>query len=274
MKLRSQLTHSGVSSKQALGFTLIEILVVIAVFSTATLIALDLFFTVSRVERKSVSTQRIAADARFTIEAIARDARNGAVDYDFYHNPPVGSREDPDPDGDGTATAEWTFSWGNRNVATLALRDQDGLQVIYRRKPPDPGIPNDRSVIEVSNDGGTSWQDITPLQVTVQEFDVYVNPDSDPYLIPQPDTRQGQVSDDCRNTAPSGFSEKDGVCLCPVTQTICWDGQTCSAVEICENPTEQPKVTIVLVTKGAGASQEEQGTNYLQTTVSSRRYVR
>lgn len=59
------------------GFTLIEVLVALAVFSTAVTIVTDVFLMSAKAQRKILATQRLQADARFVLETMAREARMG-----------------------------------------------------------------------------------------------------------------------------------------------------------------------------------------------------
>jgi len=52
------------------GFTLVEILVVLAIFATTTVVASGIFVTNTRAQRKVAEVQRAQGDARFTFEAL------------------------------------------------------------------------------------------------------------------------------------------------------------------------------------------------------------
>lgn len=71
-------------ASKARGFTLMELLVVMSIFSTLVLIASDIFVISSRTQRKIYGLERVQADARYTMEAIVREVRTGAIDYSYY----------------------------------------------------------------------------------------------------------------------------------------------------------------------------------------------
>ena len=68
------------------GFTLIEMLVVAAGFFLLFLIATTVFISVQSYQRGVSAKQRLAADGRYILEAMARSVRLGTIDYSFYGN--------------------------------------------------------------------------------------------------------------------------------------------------------------------------------------------
>lgn len=68
----------------AKGFTLMELLVVLTIFSTVVVSATDIFLLVNRSQRKIFGLERAQADVRYTIEAITREVRTGSIDYAYY----------------------------------------------------------------------------------------------------------------------------------------------------------------------------------------------
>lgn len=66
------------------GFTLMELLVVLSIFSMVVVSASDIFLLANKSQRKVFGLERSQADARFTLEAITREVRNGTIDYAYY----------------------------------------------------------------------------------------------------------------------------------------------------------------------------------------------
>lgn len=66
------------------GFTLMELLVVLTIFSTVVVAATDIFLLANRSQRKVFGLEKAQADARFTLEAITREVRTGSIDYGYY----------------------------------------------------------------------------------------------------------------------------------------------------------------------------------------------
>lgn len=61
-----------------------ELLVVMSLFTTVVLIASDIFLLSNRASRTVFGLERTQADARYTMEAITREIRTGAIDYSYY----------------------------------------------------------------------------------------------------------------------------------------------------------------------------------------------
>lgn len=64
------------------GFTLMEMLVALGLFSVVIVIATDVFFTFQKISRKTENLQKLTTDARFIAETIARYARENSINYD------------------------------------------------------------------------------------------------------------------------------------------------------------------------------------------------
>lgn len=80
--------HVGGRPRGARGFTLMELLVALSIFSTVVAAATDIFLMANRSQRKILALERAQADARFTMETIAREFRNDQVDYAYYADRP------------------------------------------------------------------------------------------------------------------------------------------------------------------------------------------
>lgn len=67
-------------------FTLPEILIAVSIFSVVALVTATLYIQSFRTSRDANYKRRIFEDARFVLQRIAEEIRNGAVDYDEYYN--------------------------------------------------------------------------------------------------------------------------------------------------------------------------------------------
>lgn len=187
------------------GFTLVEMLVVLAVFSVVTVVIVDIFMLASRAQRRTLAVQKIQSDARYSLEAMSREIRMDMVDYAYY----------------GGTVNEIPSE-------TLALRDQDDNRIIFK-KSNEYCPAGTTDCIVVSIDGGSNWESITAPGINVDDLKFYIDPAVDPFL------------------QNAGFT---------------YDSDN------------QPRVTVTLVTRGAGGLSDEEKTVYLQTTVSNRIYRR
>ncbi|OJI07844.1 hypothetical protein BK004_00135 [bacterium CG10_46_32] len=180
------------------GFTLVEIVVAIAIFVSA-ITAVSAIFTYSnRSQRTTLAISETQGDARFALEVIAQQIRRGSIDY---------------------ADAQYGGSISSNPQDVLVLRDVLDNQVWFRRT-----TSGDRGIVEMSEDG-LLWVDLTPPTVSVDVLRFYISPSTDPFLA-SPATNQ------------------------------------------------QPLVTITMVSSSTAVGTETIIPTYLQTTVSSRQYVR
>ena len=103
------------------GFTLIEMLVVTALFAMTMLIATNIFLLSSKAQRRAAQNQKLQGDVRFAVESMVREVRYGTIDYGCY----AGTTCDPEAPG----VIDLVASKGSSSV--LALRDADGNAVRF-----------------------------------------------------------------------------------------------------------------------------------------------
>lgn len=142
------------------GFTLMELVVVMGIFSMVVVAASDIFLLASTAQRKVFDLERIQADARFTMEAITREVRAGGIDYGYYEG-----RADP-------------VSVPERE---LALVDSNNTHLVFYRSE-DPGDcvdQNSAPCLVVRIESGDSVP-ITPRDVVVRTASFYIAPATDP----------------------------------------------------------------------------------------------
>jgi len=148
------------------GFSLMEMLVVLGIFSTVVTAATDIFMLANRAQRKIFSLERTQADARFTMEAMAREIRTGSIDYAHYG----AALGDPGP------------------VPELALIDSAGKKILFRKSDSAADCADAASTpcLLVSLDDGASAA-ITPKGVRLFNAAFYLLPKADPTHF-NPDT--------------------------------------------------------------------------------------
>lgn len=128
------------------GFTLVEMLVVLAIFGTAMVVASDIFLRVSDTGRRVELLNRMQGDVRFALERIAQDVRLGRIDYDTYEGPI------PAP------------------ATTLYLRDAQGNAVSFSFAGGELNITASGKTAALLSDN-----------VTVESGSFYVSPASNPF---------------------------------------------------------------------------------------------
>lgn len=136
------------------GYTLIELLIVTAIFTIAMTILSSTYISFNQLQRKVANRAVLGQDMRFAMEAIIRAARNLPIDY---------SATLPAKD------SQITFIVFNVVPVTLA-----------KRSAPDCTDTTVSSCLAISVGGGP-WSQLTSNRVEVTNFDVYVRPAVSPF---------------------------------------------------------------------------------------------
>jgi prepilin-type N-terminal cleavage/methylation domain-containing protein len=148
------------------GFTLVEALVVLSIFTILLTSMCDIFVQSSRFGRDIVLRAKLQADARNTIEAVARAVRVSNIDYAAYG---------------GTLPAQPTselrlINPRSGDTARIRLDATDGACYSDGKSFP---------CINVSTNGGTAWAPLSPRGTKVDQLLFYVTPPQDPFLFDQ-----------------------------------------------------------------------------------------
>ncbi len=180
------------------GFTLVELIVSMAIFVTALSAISTIFMYYNRIQRTTEAVSDVQTDARFALEVIAQRIRRSSIYY---------------------SSSQYGGSISSNPQDVLVLQDSEENQTWFRRN-----TDASRGYIEMS-ENGSDWVNLTPPDVSVDILKFYISPTQDPFL---------------------------------------------------SNPTTniQPKVTVVMVTSSTSANTESLMPTYLQTTISSRQYLR
>jgi hypothetical protein len=163
-----------IGGKKRKGFTVMEALVVLAAFSSLMILISDIYVQTTRFGRSIVLRSKVQADARNTLEALARAIRVSSIDY---------------------------ASWGG----TLPVQPTEELRLInpatgstsrigLRRS--DEACHNDAKsypCITVSTDNGLTWAPLSPKGATVETLSYLVSPSTDPFAY---DAESGSYNND------------------------------------------------------------------------------
>lgn len=136
-------------------------LVVVGIFSTATLILTNLYVTVTKAQRRVASIQRVLEDARFAVETIGQQVRLGSVDYSYY-----------------SANGIDLYPSAPTKPDLLALRTQTNEQLFFRLQA---NVLQTCTFNASSDCMSTGWQDITPANVKVTYLAFQIWPSADPF---------------------------------------------------------------------------------------------
>jgi prepilin-type N-terminal cleavage/methylation domain-containing protein len=158
------------------GFTVIEMIITMAVFSIVLGVIIQIFIFTSRTQRSGRSVQEAYAEARVVVETMSREIQNGSIDYSYY-----------------------TTSVSNPNLESLtaavnvaALRDSQGQAVRFRCVNQgtddlcDPSAPITHGQIQVCRGSGcssenNSWAPLTDDATYVTGWRVWLGPAHDPF---------------------------------------------------------------------------------------------
>lgn len=196
--------------RQAKGFTLVEMMVAVAIFATASVIITDLFLAFNRTQRRTESGQAIQSDARVMIATITDRIRSGEIDYAAYGSPIISPE------------------------TVLRIIGNDGASYVIRRSDTDfantvcPSVQS-TPCLEISGDGGTTFSAMTSARLRVAGVQFYIDPPESPLTESSPGVYAYNI---------------------------------------------QPRVTMVIGLQGVSTQAAEQGTTFLQTTVSTRALLR
>lgn len=163
------------------GFTLMELLVSVAIFSITVVIGIDLFFNIVDVQKRTSYVQAVQGDARYLMEEIARQLRQGYLDYEYYIEKGI-----PLPDLGDSSTNE------NKILVT---RDLDNNRFYFARRQEGTLVDNapryviKNCAVEIQTDALdkcddlANWQTVTPAEVHVKKFLIFPTPLVDPLVL-------------------------------------------------------------------------------------------
>ncbi len=150
------------------GFTLIEVIIAMAVFSIAMTMAVTLFVFFIQQQRRTVVQQELQNDSRAVIEQIAQDLREGQADYSYYEANFAGDYHLLEDALDGTGTH------------FLVVRTTLNEEVRYRRN----GAVLERCVVGAGatcTAAGSGWAAISPGTLVVESFSFQIRPTENPF---------------------------------------------------------------------------------------------
>lgn len=230
----------GFFGKKSAGFTLMEMVVVIAIFSTLILIVLNVFMLAMHAQRQTSNRQQVLANLRYIMETMAQKVRTSEIDYQHYGAGGIANPTD-----------------------ILALIDQAGNNLQYL-------VGNG---VIYQDEGSNSFALTDRDQVIVIKFDFYINPITNPFAEER--CNGAAEINVCQSILGCTISDDSGgfpgFCRCSDDNECLTNN--CES-DLCLPFNFQPRVTIILGFQSAGAKPEEIKTIYLQTTVSSRVYKR
>lgn len=142
------------------GFSLMEMLIVVALFSITVLVLAQTFASFNRLHRRISNSATLNQDMRFVTESLARAVRA----YPLFY----GAGDLPAKRGE------------------IILEQPDGsLYQVRISAVGDPDCDNiaTASCLLLSKDSGATWTPITGKRIDVERFDVYARPSVSPFQL-------------------------------------------------------------------------------------------
>ncbi len=202
------------------GFTLMELVVVLGVFSTSIFIITEIFMFTNRSQKKVLAYQKVQSDASYALETMARAVRLGRIDYAHYTT--VSNPEEE-----------------------LYVFDSDGRQAVFKKGTGADcvnAVSSPCVVAGIDQDAnGTAEQfaAITPKGIKITDLKFYIVPVDDPFYV-----SACSANEDCIS----------GIGICDTVTNLCRvsDKQPMVTIVIstieAEPPSQEAPVSVTLQT--------------------------
>lgn len=151
--------------KTTKGFTLLEMLVAVGIFSIIALLASSSAFLFHRLQRKVVNSQNVHDNIRFALDTMAREIRTGDLFCDPSFPPAI------------QCAPSSLCTWASGGCTQFSFRESlVATKIAYKLDTSAPG----GGAIQKSIDGGVTWQYVTDPERTISWLRFYVSGVSDP----------------------------------------------------------------------------------------------
>lgn len=158
------------NTKSGAGFTLIEVIIAMGVFTMAMTMAITVFVLFVQQQRRTVVQQELQNDSRAVIEQIAQDLREGQAYYPYYETNFSGSFHLLENALDGKDP-------GNYLVILTTMNEE----VRYRLSSNKLQRCVVTSTVFCTSLTPTDWADISPGTLTVESFSFLIRPSENPF---------------------------------------------------------------------------------------------
>jgi len=147
------------NKKQQKGFTVIEMMVAVALFAVVMLVSAGALISLTTANRKAQALQSVMNNLNVTLDSMVRSMRAGST----FHCGPGGSLSLPQDCSNGNTY----FAFESHGGSSLTTTDQH----VYSFVPPT-GSAN--GYIQRSEDGGATWVRITAPEISITDMQFYV----------------------------------------------------------------------------------------------------
>lgn len=156
------------NSKRKSGFTILEMLVVIAIFSLVIVVISSILNSIFLSRKIVIAREGLQSDSNSIIEIIAKNIRTSKPYYEYY------------------GTADLTHP-----VKALALIDRDDNIVVFRKSDlPSECTPPSQEACLLMGLGASpvNWINVNPARINLVDVEFYIEPATDPFVsaLPRP----------------------------------------------------------------------------------------
>lgn len=155
MKLEAGISNLDIRHSKRPGFTLLEMLIVVFIFSIVSAILVQTFVSFNRQHRKIANLSVLAQDMRFMTEMFVRLARSNKIDYS------------------GAPLAD--------ELDQIRFITPDGGVTLALRQNPDCGDAKVTNCLAMKRDADVTWSVVSSKRVNVNRLSFFVRPANDPF---------------------------------------------------------------------------------------------
>lgn len=154
------------------GFTFIELIVVIFVYSLLLAGTIDIFVLSQRAQRKVAALEKLQDDARFLIQTITQSFQRNGLDYACYQQI-------------GTVQLCGTSLDSANGVNILAIKNFEGKTVLFKHSEIEGECGDARSTpcLLISDNDASSWARGSSDGVKIDTLRFYISPDQNPFQL-------------------------------------------------------------------------------------------
>lgn len=156
-------THSEPHS--AAGFTLVEIMLAMVIFSLASVLIAQIFVNLQKAQQRIHATQVAATDARYMLDVLAREIHSDLIDYSAYCGSDTCAIQTLHTESDGTPTG----------LDSLHLITAKGEKLSFTK-----GTCGTIDCVMISRNGSTA-SPITSPNLQIDSLYFYLVPFSNPF---------------------------------------------------------------------------------------------
>ncbi len=166
--------HSGKSEESRFqrGFTFIELLVVIFIYSILLAGTVDIFVSAQRAQRKTAALEKLQDDARFLIQTITQSFQAGGLDYSCYQQT-----------GQNLNCIQGLPEDTSVGIDILAIKNFEGKTIQFKQSGDECSDSNSTPCVLVSDDNGNTWVQGSSEGVKVDTLKFYISPFQNPFQL-------------------------------------------------------------------------------------------